>query len=132
MKKLVMVFGTFDKIHAWHEDFLNQAKKYGNFLVAVIARDTNVIRFKSKPPVNDELTRQQNLQKLWIADEVLLWDENNPYLLISQHKPDVICIWYDQNSFNDLLADFLHKNWFKTKVQTLKPYFPDKYKSSKI
>jgi len=38
-KKKVMVFGTFDIFHPGHRSFLNQAKKYGNYLIVVVARD---------------------------------------------------------------------------------------------
>jgi len=41
-----MVFGTFDVFHKGHESFLRQAYCYGDFLVAVVARDKTVAKIK--------------------------------------------------------------------------------------
>ncbi|HLC71304.1 MAG TPA: adenylyltransferase/cytidyltransferase family protein, partial [Candidatus Nanoarchaeia archaeon] len=37
--KTVMCFGTFDILHPGHLHYLQQAKKYGDYLMVVIARD---------------------------------------------------------------------------------------------
>ena len=46
--KTVMAFGTFDLMHPGHEYFLRQAKKRGDYLIAVIARDSTVKKLKGK------------------------------------------------------------------------------------
>lgn len=38
----VMVFGTFAVLHPGRLYFFNQAKKHGDKLIAVVARDVNV------------------------------------------------------------------------------------------
>ena len=38
-KTLVMVFGTFDYLHAGHENLFSQARELGSEIVAIIARD---------------------------------------------------------------------------------------------
>ena len=46
----VAVFGVFDGIHAGHQDFLRQAREYGDELVVIVARDKSVTQLKGKPP----------------------------------------------------------------------------------
>ena len=40
--KTVMTFGTFDLAHPGHIFYLNEAKKLGDKLITVIARDANL------------------------------------------------------------------------------------------
>jgi len=51
MKKLVKVlaFGTFDILHPGHEFYLKEAKKHGDILDVVVARDSTVEKIKGKP-----------------------------------------------------------------------------------
>ena len=65
-----------------------------------------------------------------LVDEARLGYENDPYKIIKEIKPDVICIGYDQNSFNHNLESKLEEFGLNTKVYTLKPYIPEKFKSS--
>lgn len=46
MAKIVMAFGTFDVFHPGHEYYLTQAKKYGDILIVVVARDKTVEKVK--------------------------------------------------------------------------------------
>ena len=47
MKK-VMCAGTFDIVHKGHIYFLEQAKKFGDYLVVVVARDSTSEKNKGK------------------------------------------------------------------------------------
>ena len=49
MKK-VMAFGTFDGLHPGHLNFLKQARRLGDSLVVVVARDANVRKIKGRFP----------------------------------------------------------------------------------
>ena len=42
----VMAFGTFDVLHPGHHFYLEQARKLGDNLVVVVARDANVKKLK--------------------------------------------------------------------------------------
>ena len=128
MKK-AMVFGTFDILHKGHEYLLNQAKKYG-FLVAAIARDKNVKKIKGRRPVNNERQRMKNLRKLKIADKVVLGYIKEPYKIIAEENPDIICLGYDQSFFVEGLEKWLKDKKMNVKVVRLKPHKPHKYKSS--
>ena len=40
--KKILIFGVFDGIHKGHLYFINEAKKQGGHLVAIVARDSIV------------------------------------------------------------------------------------------
>lgn len=126
----VITFGTFDTVHPWHEFYLNSAKKYWDKLITIIARDKNVVKLKNTAPENNENTRLKNIEKLGLSDIVLLWDLNDPLKVIKEYKPKVICLWYDQVGFNELLEKYIKENNLDTKVKRLSPYKEDIYKSS--
>lgn len=124
----VMVFGTFDKLHQGHLDFFKQAKKYGNYLIVVVARDLNVKKIKGHKPVNNELCRLAKIKIQKIVNKAVLGDKKNFYTAIRKFKPNVICLGYDQKFF---IAN-LKKEFPKIKVVRLKAFKPHLYKSSKI
>ena len=92
--KTVMTFGTFDLAHPGHIFYLNEAKKLGDKLITVIARDANL----KKKVLHTETQRLQQIQKLNIADEVILGSQTNKLDVIRKYKPDIICIGYDQKA----------------------------------
>lgn len=128
MKK-VMVFGTFDILHPGHIHALKEAKKYGDFLVVIVARDQTVNSVKARPPVHDEVTRLNNLRALNIANLVRLGNLDDKYAVIREEKPDVIALGYDQKAFTDDLAKIMGD---KVPIVRLSAYQPEIYKSSKI
>ena len=131
MKK-VMVFGTFDGIHEGHLDFFKQSREYGDYLIVAVARDKNVRKIKNRLPANDENERLSGLQKCSIVDKAVLGYEDDPYKIIKEVNPDVICVGYDQNSFNVGLEEKLKEMGLDVKIFILKAYKPDKFKSSII
>ncbi|MCH9030625.1 MAG: adenylyltransferase/cytidyltransferase family protein [Bacteroidetes bacterium] len=56
-KRVVMIFGTFDILHKGHLNLFDQAKKHGDFLIAVIARDKTVVKVKDREPKHNEKER---------------------------------------------------------------------------
>lgn len=128
--KKVLVFGTFDKLHPGHLNFLKQAKKLGGFLIVVVARDQTVLRVKGHKPIENEKDRLKNLKNIHLANQVILGHSSDPYQVIKKSKPDVITLGYDQNIFIDGLTCFLTKEKLKTKVVRLKPHRPEIFKSS--
>jgi glycerol-3-phosphate cytidylyltransferase-like family protein len=77
--------------------------------VTIVARDTNVIKFKKIAPENDENLRLKNLKDSNIADIVELGDEKNPTKWIEYYNPSVICLGYDQKGFLQDVSSFLEK-----------------------
>lgn len=129
MKK-VMAFGAFDILHEGHEYFLKEAKKNGDYLVVTLGRDKTIEKLKKKKTANNEQKRMENLKKLNLADKIILGSLKDPYKCLSDEKPDVICLGYDQRFFVGSLGKELRKRSIKAEVLRLSPYFPERYKSS--
>lgn len=121
-----MVFGTFDVIHKGHENFFKQARKHGDYLIAVVARNKTVLKVKSRLPRNKEKIRLNNLKKIKLIDKVVLGNIKDKYAVIKKLKPDIICLGYDQKAFTGKLKNL------GINIIRLRPYKPKIYKSSKI
>lgn len=132
MNTIVMTFGTFDHFHAGHEHYLVNAKKHGDEVITVIARDNTVKKIKGEFPDHTEQERKITLEETELADEVILGDLKDKYNVIRKHKPDVICLGYDQYAFTQQLQKLIISEGLNTKIVRLKPYHPNKFKSSLI
>jgi len=130
MKK-VMVFGTFNILHPGHLNFFRQAKKFGDKLYVVLARDCTVKKIKKYSPFN-EIERKQKLMKLPMVDEVILGHISDKMNAIKTINPDVICLGYDQKYFINELEAFLEQEEMDLIIIKLKPYKEEIYKSSKL
>jgi FAD synthetase len=131
MKK-VMAFGTFDIFHPGHEKYLSQAKKLGNFLIVVVARDETVLKVKKQKVRNGEQKRKKILIESGLADEVVLGSLNDRYAVIEKYRPDVIALGYDQKVNLLELKNKLKEFKLETKIVRLKAFKPEIYKSSKL
>lgn len=128
MKK-VLVFGTFDGLHLGHLNFFKQAKKYGNYLIVAVARDVTVKKIKDHLPLRNEKERLKEVQKCKLVNRAVLGHKDNPYRIIKEINPAVICFGYDQRSFTKDLAGELKKGGLEIKIYRLKPYKPEKFHS---
>jgi len=131
-KKIVMAFGTFDYFHAGHENYLNQAKNLGEYLVVVIARDKTVRQIKGHSPTNPERTRAANIRNTGIADKVILGDLNDKHKVLRKYRPVVIALGYDQFVFTQTLKKTLIDMKLDADIRRLDAFFPQVYKSSLI
>lgn len=130
MKK-VLVFGAFDGLHEGHVEFFKQAKKHGTHLTVVVGRDSTVARVKNHSPKYSEQERLEQVKKHELVDEARLGNEgNDPYNIILEIGPAVICLGYDQIHFVGKLADRLHKWGLNIEIKRMKPHKPKQYKSS--
>lgn len=127
----VMVFGTFAILHPGHFYFFKQAKKYGDYLIVVIARDATVKKIKGFLPKLNEKERLQMVNALNLVDKAVLGDKVDWYKVILKYKPDVICLGYDQKTPRDF-RERLKKMKISIKIYRLRSYKSKKYKSSKI
>lgn len=128
-----MVFGTFDIFHQGHKNFLKQARKHSDYLITVVARDKTVLAVKKYKPKNNEQKRLKTIKESKLTNKVILGKIRDKYKIILKYKPDIICLGYDQNNFTENLKEILNKRGLKNiKIKRLKPYKPDKYKSSKL
>lgn len=125
--KTVLVFGTFDKLHPGHRFLLREAKKHGDRLVVVVARDHNVEKVKSRRPSQSEQERLTNIQAVPEVDEARLGleDFNKKEQVIAEIQPNIICLGYDQ-------APKFQSSNPHIQVIRLPAFRPDIYKSSKL
>lgn len=129
--KKVMVFGTFAILHPGHLNFFRQAKKYGDYLIVVIARDSTVKKIKGFFPQLNEGARREVVGATKFVGKAVLGDKFDWYKLILKYKPDVICLGYDQFAPKNFESE-LRRRGVSAKIARLKSYKPEKYKSSKI
>lgn len=78
---------------------MKQARKFGDCLMVVVARDKTVKETKKQRPRNRETKRIRVLRNSKLADEVMLGGLGDKYQVIKKHKPDIICLGYDQKFF---------------------------------
>ncbi len=130
--KTVMIFGTFDILHFGHLQLFRQARRYGDRVVAVVARDANVRKVKGVESFHTEAERKAFLDHIDLIDEVRLGDMTDVYKVIRTVKPDVICLGYDQEVFVENLKKKIKEFHLNTRVARLKPYKHHAYKTSKI
>lgn len=128
----VMVFGTFDYLHAGHENLFIQARELGDEIVAIIARDKTVRNIKGETPDHNEKERLENLKNTGWAEMVFLGNPKDKTKVIKEYRPDIIALGYDQFAFTYRLEKFLMDIKLDAKIARLKPYRPDMYKSSII
>ena len=129
MKK-VMVFGTFDGLHPGHENFLEQAKEHGDYLIAVVARDKTVEKVKNRRPDYSEVERRSMVWQNPNVDAAVLGKYRDKMEIVAEHRPDVICLGYDQEHFVENLDLELKAMGLDCQVIRLKPYKPEIYKTS--
>ncbi len=114
----VVATGTFDIIHPGHIRYLEEAKKLGDELIVIVAREKNV-KHKPKPIIPDE-QRVKVVSALKPVDKAILGDENDIFKPIMELKPDIIALGYDQHFDEKKLEDELRKRGLKTKVVRIK------------
>ncbi len=91
----VMATGTFDLLHMGHIYYLKEAKKLGDRLVVVVARDSTVRKLKHEPITPEEM-RLDLIKELKIVDEAVLGHKDDMYATVKEIKPDIIALGYDQ------------------------------------
>lgn len=98
MKRRVVVFGTFDLLHPGHAAFLRRARRLGDELVVVVARDARVRREKGKAPVFRERERLALVAALRWVDKAVLGDAAGRWGAVRRLRPRVIALGYDQTA----------------------------------
>lgn len=130
--KKVLIFGTFDLLHAGHENMIKQARELGNHIIAIIARDETVRKIKGTLPYNHEKQRSKNLKNTGLVDRVIVGSTGNKYDIIRKIRPDVIALGYDQFAFTLGLEKLIIDEKMGAEIHRLKAFKPQIYKSSII
>jgi len=123
--KVVMASGVFDILHLGHVHYLNEAKKFGDKLVVVVARDSTVLRRKGRLPIVPDYLRVQMVAALKMVDEAVLGDNEDFYKTVEAIKPDVIVLGYDQKFEPEEIARECEKRGLHVKVVRASPLSHD-------
>lgn len=90
-----MASGVFDLIHLGHVHYLEEAKKLGDELVVVVARDSTVRKEKHEPITPEEF-RRDLVESLKPVDRAILGGEGDMFKVVEELRPDIIALGYDQ------------------------------------
>ncbi len=112
--KRVLATGTFEFLHPGHLHFLSEAKKLGDELVVLIARDS-MIRHKPTPIIPEE-HRLEVVSALKIVDRAVLGSERSIWEPLYEIKPDIVAHGYDQKFYEHELEEQLRMRGFDTEV----------------
>ena len=103
MKK-ILTGGTFNHLHPGHEYLLKKCKELG-YLVVVLAHDAH----NKKPNAVKADIRKRNLEKLKIADKIIVGHPDSFVQTVYDEKPDVIVLGYDQKMPPDVTEEILRR-----------------------
>jgi FAD synthetase len=91
----VMATGVFDLLHPGHVYFLTEAKKLGDELVVVVARDQTARRLKHETYVPEHMRREM-VEALKPVDRAILGSTTDIYETVVSERPSIIALGYDQ------------------------------------
>ncbi len=133
----IMVFGAFDVLHKGHDNLFEQARTLAKlpnapYLIVSVARDKNVQRIKGRLPLFDEQQRLHEVKNHPLVDHAILGAISSFLPHIVRQKPNIIALGYDQTHYVSGLKKALNAVGLTVRLVRLKPYKPNKYKSSLI
>jgi len=117
----VMASGTFDLLHMGHIYYLKEAKKLGDELIVIVARDSTVRKMKHEP-VTQEKMRLQLIKELKIVDNAFLGKKDDIYEIVEEIGPDIIALGYDQIHDDRKIDLDLKKRKIKAKIVRLSKF----------
>ena len=87
---VIFTNGCFDILHRGHVELLRYCHSLGRVVVGLNS-DRSVKQLKGESrPYNNETDRQLILEACRFVDEVMIFDEETPYELIKNVKPDIV------------------------------------------
>ena len=90
-KSSVFTNGCFDILHSGHVDYLESARKQGDFLIVALNSDSSIQTIKGPSrPINSLQDRLKVIAALESVDFVTWFEEDNPLNLILLLKPKVL------------------------------------------
>lgn len=90
-RKVVFTNGCFDLLHVGHVKYLQKARALGDLLVLGLNSDASIRRLKGeKRPLIGQEERAHILAALDCIDYLVIFDEDTPYELIDQLRPDIL------------------------------------------
>lgn len=127
----VMATGVFDLLHPGHVFFLSEARKLGDELVVVVARDQTARRLKHEPYVPEHLRREM-VGALKPVDRAVLGSATDIYETVVREKPDIIALGYNQHWNEREVEGECARRGVPAKVVRLEAYPHDDIATRKI
>ena len=134
--KRILAAGKFDILHLGHIAYLEQARELAGDdgeLVVVIALDKTIVRERGAPPVFPQEQRRKIVESLKFVDRAVVGiDTDDHTTIVSEIKPDIIALGYDQYTDVSLLEAHFVSTGLKTKIVRLKKRNADGLCSSTV
>jgi len=112
----VVATGVFDLLHLGHLHFLEEAKKLGDELIVIVARDSTAKKRKHES-ITPEDMRVEMIAALKPVDRAVLGYEDDMFRIIKEIMPDIIALGPNQDfdiealkeemSTRDIVADIV-------------------------
>lgn len=127
----VVATGVFGILHPGHVLFLREAKKLGDKLIVIVARDRNVEKKKGRALIPEE-QRLEVVKALSVVDEAILGDEKDTLEPIAEIRPDIVALGKDQDvDENSLRKGLDGLGLEKTKIARIESYWTSELDSTK-
>lgn len=118
-----MIFGVFDGFHEGHRYFLNEARKYGDYLIVTVAQDSEVELLKNKKPQFSLSNRIEKINDSKIAQLVVAGDVNHgSWNIITTHKPSLVALGHDQHALKKVLKMHIDSHSLEIKLKHIPKY----------
>ena len=128
----VVATGVFEILHPGHVLFLTEAKKLGDELIVIVARDENAKKNKRQPTV-PEKHRLHVIDALKVVDKAMLGDKKDIFKPIIEIKPDIIAIGRNQRFDEKELEKNLKERNIDAKVVRIEKFLEGNlYSTGKI
>ncbi len=126
----VLATGVFDILHPGHVHFLTEAKKLGDELVVVVARDSVAKKIKRLPFIPENI-RVAMVGSLKPVDRAILGVEGNIYDILSEVRPDIVALGYDQEFNPDEIVAEGKKRGLELKVVKVSQYSESEFNGTR-
>lgn len=88
---VVFTNGCFDILHYGHVSYLKKAASLGDRFIIAVNSDASVKRLKGEErPLNHEKDRAFLLENLAFVDGVIIFEEDTPYEVIKEIRPNIL------------------------------------------
>lgn len=116
----VLATGTFDILHPGHLLYLEEAKKLGDELWVIVARNS-MVNHKSKPILPED-QRLAMVSALRVVDHALLGDEHDMFKPLEEIHPDIVVLGHDQHFNAEELEEKMVSRGINAKVVRIISY----------
>lgn len=126
----VLATGVFDILHPGHVHFLTEARKLGDELVVVVARDSVAQRMKRLPFIPENI-RVAMVGALKPVDKAVLGVEGNIYDILTEVRPDIVALGYDQQFNPDEIITEGRKRGLELRVVKISQYSESEFNGTR-